>query len=105
MLRSSCFVPLNHSKNGFDQLFDVVGLDVTHCRPCFVSEGEIKARCSEQQGFGLGFGFGFVGVVFFLGCGGAALVKELVMNPSINALSCVLPLFDFFYTTTCDRMK
>lgn len=41
----------------------------------------------------MGFVVGFMGL--FLSCGVAVLVKELVMNYSINALSCVIPHLTF----------
>lgn len=49
--------------------------------------------------------FSFVGVVFLLSCGVAVLVKELVMNHSINALSCVIPYLTFTQPPATERNK
>lgn len=49
----------------------------------------------NKQGFGLEVVLGCVGVVFFLSCGVAVLVEELVTNHSINAVSCVIPCLIF----------
>lgn len=51
----------------------------------------------------MGFVFSFVGVV--LSCGVAVLVKEPVMNHSINALSCVIPFLTFTQPPATERNK
>lgn len=53
----------------------------------------------------MGFAFGFAGVVFFINCGVAVLVKEVVMNHSINGLSCVIPYLILTQLPATERNK